>query len=63
MGTFEIILTALITGVGSGAGVAVGTYFAQKTILKQMQKFEEKVIQKREERIKLAKKKKEIKLQ
>jgi shikimate kinase len=57
MAIVDTIISALITGIGSGAGIAVGTYFAQKTILEKMQKFEEKIKKRKEQHIKALKKK------
>ena len=56
----DTIVSAAITGVGSGVGVAIGAYFAQKTILRQMEKFNERLAKKKEElkEIELKKKKK-----
>ena len=60
MAIFETILSAAITGIGSGVGVAIGAYFAQKTILRQMEKFNERLAKKKEElkEMELKKKKK-----
>jgi uncharacterized protein YneF (UPF0154 family) len=60
MAIFETIVSAAITGVGSGVGVAIGAYFAQKTILRQMEKFNERLAKKKEElkEMELKKKKK-----
>ena len=60
MAIFETIISAAITGIGSGVGVAIGAYFAQKTILRQMEKFNERLAKKKEElkEMKLKKKKK-----
>ena len=49
MAIVDTIISAAITGVGSGIGVAVGAYFAQKTILRQMEKFNERLAKKKEE--------------
>lgn len=49
MEIIEIIISSAITGIGSGMGVAVGTYFAQKTILKQMEDFDKKIEAKKKE--------------
>jgi len=35
---FQIILTAILTGMGTGSGVAIGTYFANKALIQNMEK-------------------------
>ena len=42
MSVFDVILNASITGLGSGAGVAIGTYFAQKTLIENLEKLKNK---------------------
>jgi len=44
---FEIIINACIAGLGSGAGVAVGTYFSNKLVIKHLEKIETKLIKKK----------------
>jgi len=39
----EIILTAIVTGMGMGAGVAVGTYFANKGLIRNIERIVEAV--------------------
>jgi hypothetical protein len=34
----QIVLTALLTGVGMGTGIAVGTYFVNKALIQNVEK-------------------------
>jgi hypothetical protein len=40
MDFLELILTASTTGLGTGLGVAIGTYFSNKLIIKHLDKLE-----------------------
>jgi uncharacterized membrane protein len=46
---FEIILNAMMIGLGSGIGSAVGVYFANKTIIKNLEMME-KIVNKFKEK-------------
>jgi len=41
----QIVLTAVLTGMGMGAGIAIGTYFANKTLIQNIEKIVEAVKQ------------------
>ena len=43
MSIVETIMSGAITGLGSGAGVAVGTYFANRAVIKHLDKLEAKL--------------------
>jgi hypothetical protein len=34
----QIILTAILTGIGMGTGIAIGTYFANKALIQNVEK-------------------------
>jgi predicted choloylglycine hydrolase len=36
----QIIINAVATGVGMGAGIAIGTYFANKTFIQNLDRIE-----------------------
>jgi predicted choloylglycine hydrolase len=36
----QIILTAIATGIGTGAGIAIGTYFANKALIQNIDRLE-----------------------
>jgi hypothetical protein len=35
---FQIILTAMLTGIGTGLGIAIGTYFANKALFQNFER-------------------------
>jgi hypothetical protein len=43
MTLIETIFGAAVTGLGSGAGVAVGTYFSNKLVVEHLKKIEKKL--------------------
>lgn len=43
----KVIINASITGLGAGLGTAVGNYFAQKAILKHLDKIERRMVKKK----------------
>ena len=34
----EIVLMAILTGVGTGTGIAIGTYFANKALIQNVER-------------------------
>lgn len=39
----QLLVVALIQGIGTGSGIAIGTYFASKSIIKSVERLAEAV--------------------
>lgn len=48
----EIVINAALTGIGTGLGVAVGTYLSNKMVIGHLQKIEKKLKIPKEKKIK-----------